>query len=52
MDFLALTFLYFVHRASKTDPKDYMGNMLFLVLAAFGIIFLLIDVAEKIKGLF
>lgn len=52
IDFLALILLYTVHRMVAQKPNDAFGNMMFLILAGFGVIFLFLDMITKIKGLF
>lgn len=52
IDFLALILLYAVHRMVGIKPKDEMGNILFFVLAAFGVMFLFIDMIDRITRLF
>lgn len=52
MTFLAMILLYFVHRATEPKPKDIWGQAILLILGGFGVLFLFIDLIEKIKGLF
>lgn len=52
MDFLALILLYAVHRLIGPKSEDFSGNVLFLILGAFGIMFLFIDMIDKIASLF
>jgi hypothetical protein len=52
IDFLCLILLYTIHRMVAQKPNDAFGNMMFLILAGFGFLFLFLDTIEKIKGLF
>jgi hypothetical protein len=52
MTFLAMILLYFVHRVTEPKDKDIWSEYLLAILAGFGILFLFIDLIDKIKGLF
>jgi len=52
IDFLCLILLYTIYRLVAQKPNDAFGNMMFLILAGFGFLFLFLDTIEKIKGLF
>lgn len=52
MNFLSLVLLYAVHRMIGPKPSDYLGNALFIILGGFGILFLFIDMIDKIASLF
>ena len=52
IDFLGLILLYTIHKMLTQKENDAFGNMLFLILAGFGFLFLFLDTIEKIKGLF
>lgn len=52
VDMLMLILLYAIHRILSDMEESPFGNMLFLILTAFGSLFLLIDVFYKIQGLF
>jgi hypothetical protein len=52
IDFLGLILLYTIHKMLPQKENDAFGNMLFLILAGFGVVFLFLDMIDKIKGLF
>ena len=53
IDFLAMILLYTVHTVIKPLSKeDGLGEVLFIFLAGFGFLFLILDTIDKIKGLF
>lgn len=53
IDFLAMVLLYAVHKVLHTvNQRDDIGEALFTILMIFGFLFLILDVIDKIKGLF
>ena len=53
IDFLAMIVLYAVRKVIQSlNQDDNLGDVLFLLLALFGFLFLTIDLIEKILGLF
>ena len=53
IDFVAMIMLYVAHRAIKSNGNsDNLGDFFFVILGAFGCLFLFLDLIDKIKGLF